>query len=304
MARRRTVIAIGIRISLRPSRGQTPEHYSQLFLDAFERKRMIAVRGPEHMLISSLSTSASREIKGKKRHVATSMEGILSKFTDIDLNAEWFNSETLKVATANDVKEVTIPERLKPNHSAFFFEFFPEVHTVVVESYGRGVQLSPRMALRFFSRLLEDLEIAKKWGPVSASLIQHQAALDEVFGMKILKSLSLSFEPPNADDHKKWEKHFEKRMEDEKLKRIEINLSAQSGHSIEASDDTKSQAKAALEMGEVSAKGRDANGAPKQISSLDYPDREAAKYDPDKLSEKQAFQSVAEKYVKRTRLDT
>lgn len=304
MARRRTITAIGIRLSLRPSRGQSAENYRQLMQDAFDRKLMVQVRGPEHMLISALNESSPREISGNRRKVTTSMQGVLSKFTDIDLTAEWFNSETLKAATAIDVREVTIPEKLKPNHSAFFIEYFPEVHTIIVESYGPGVQLSPRMAVRFFSRLFSDLEIAKKWGPVSASLIQHQAALDEIFGMKVLKKLTLVFEPPNADDGKKWEEHFEKRMEEEKLKKIEISLTAQSGKSIEASAETKAQAAAALEIGEVSAKGRDANGAPSLVSSLDFPDREPAKYDPDKKSEKQAFDGVSEQLIRRRRLDS
>lgn len=302
MARRRTVIGFGVRISLRPASGQTSANYEQVVRDAFNLRKMIRVRGPEHMLLSALDDAEKRAIKGKKHEVSKSMEGVLSKFTDINLLGDWFNSNTLKSASATERNTITIPPELKPNHSAFFFEFFPERHTFVVQSYGPGVQLSPRMAQRFFSKLFEDPAIAKKWGRVSAAVIQHQSALDEIFGMKTLKKLTLIIEPPNADDGAKWEKAFETRMAQEKLKRIEVTLVADSGKSIEPTQETRDQTAAALEMGEVQAKGRDENKAPKEVSSLDHPDKEPLKYDPDKLNERQAFRRLTEIFMKRRRL--
>lgn len=254
------------------------------------------------MLLSSLTERSDRSDLSTGRRRITSMEGVISKFTEIDLAGDWFNSETLKVASASDRREIAIPRKLKPNHSAHFFEFFPETHTFAVQTYGTGQALSAQMALRYITALFDDLTISTKWGRVSVSLIQHSAALDEVFNLKVLKKLTFVIVPPNGDDQSKWEKRFEEKLEEEKLKRLEITRVAEAGQSISPSRETREQAEAVLQMGAVIARGRDKHGAPKVISSVDYPDAEPVKYDPDKQSEKQAFDKAAGQLIKRTRL--
>jgi hypothetical protein len=178
--RRITVGAINI-----VTHPHTASTYAALMEHAFSLKLAIGVFGEQRMLLRSIDRSHEQN--------GNVITGTIARFTEIDPDLPWFNSETMDIAAEEEVRTIVIPPGLKPNFVAIYFAFFVDDHILVFEQEAGRLRVSPAVVMRFFSKLLADNRIEDRFGPVDVSLIADRAALKEIIDPPPLKWSALRY---------------------------------------------------------------------------------------------------------------
>ena len=142
------------------------------------------------------------------------ISGILTTFIKLDDGGTWFNTEQLTEATEAQISSVNIPPNLYPNSSTFYFYFDTIQHKLYFQTYSRGKILTPISAFKFFSALSRDLEIMREFGEAKISIVQDEASLERMFGIKRIKEIAITIIKPNTDVFDDdFEKNIEKHLE-------------------------------------------------------------------------------------------
>lgn len=105
MARRAKleVCAVNIRI---PS--DKERNYNALLEGLLQLKRGVRTFGDSYLAITAYDQETGR--------------GVLSKYSEIDLDGDWFDTEDFTAAEPEQTDDIKIPANLKPNLSNFFFQ--------------------------------------------------------------------------------------------------------------------------------------------------------------------------------------
>lgn len=288
MARMRKAEAGAINIRLHPHYGE--EHYISLMRDAFKIRQSFYSRGDQMLLMSFLDRPT--EIEGK-----ICISGTIARFTNIESDQSWFNLKTNDEAEETDVRQIKIPDYLKPNYKPFAFIFFPKKHKLVFEKYSDGSSISHGVVGSFLGKLFSNESIREKYGEINLDIVSDQKGLEAIFTIPILKHLEITIQRPNPDDHDAEELEILERMNAQRVNRIEQRLTAISGQSISPDTDTKILAKVALENGKVYGDGTDLNGKKIDYSTRKFPRTERYRYDPDTMTASNAFNKIAQRYV-------
>ncbi|NMG04926.1 DUF4747 family protein [Azoarcus taiwanensis] len=162
MAREKKVGIGAVNITMHP---HSPDLYAQLIKDAKKLKCFSRLSKDKAGLIASVY------YHDKSKGRSSPLTGDLYRFSDIDLEGNWFNTQTNQHAEENDLKGVSIPEHLKPNSSRFSYIFFPETHVLFYESYYDGHSLSNRSVLKLIEGSLNDPRLVQKYGVVDVTVI-------------------------------------------------------------------------------------------------------------------------------------
>lgn len=280
MARRIKISAGVLNIRLHP---HTPERYAEFLNDIYKLKRPVKLRGDRHGMISLLNRSES------ENGIFT---GVITTFLDIEFDGTWFNTEELKAATDEQISEVAIPENLHPNAASFYFQFNVNSHKLYFQTYSAGKVLSEKSALSLFQGLSSDLGISQKFGDAKITVIQSKEGLEKIFSIPIIKEITITIVKPNADIFSDdFEAQIEAHLAGTHSKKLTISYEADAGSSVVPSDEIKAISAVALENGSVKVNGRDDSGAVKR-STDDHPMQYQDKYDPDSMTENQAFRSI------------
>jgi Domain of unknown function (DUF4747) len=290
MARQRKVSASAINVRVHP---HGDGRYLELFRAAFELRRSVRVRGDTHFALGSLDPSQADE--------TGELHGQIARFTNIDPDLPWFDFDSLDEAEEDRLREIRIPESLKPNYATFGFVFNINSHVFIYEYYYRGFTLSPRQVAKFLTDLLNDERLVNRFGPVDVSIISSHEQLTFVFAIESLKKAQIIIQRPNADDFGDLEQEFEDRMNNQNASKIEITYEAVRGQSLEPDQRTKNEAAVASRNGEVLTSGRNAEGVVESRSTADHPIVQSERYDSDLLSEQTAFVRVARALLQRIR---
>ena len=280
MARRIKIASGVLNIRIHP---HTPERYAELFKRVYERKNVVKVRGDRFAMISLLDSRQARQ---------GYVTGFLATFVNVELEGQWFDTDSLAEAKIEDLQEIKIPDNLRPNLATFRFYFDTIAHRLYFQTYTQGKQLTPHSALRVFNALFDDLKIRQEFGDVKVSLVQSRSSLKALFDLRVIKEINITIERPNADIFADdFEEKIEKHLEEAKSRQIEVSYKAESGGSLTPTKDIEEISRVALENGRVEVKGRDDRGATVR-SSEDHPKVLHDKYDPDEVSEEAAFRSL------------
>jgi len=279
--------AINIRIHPHPSH----HYYTNLLSDAVNLKKYFRSRGDQHLLISYL---------GKPKNVGNQIEirGIIARFTEIDDSQPWFNTITNDEARKNDILSISIPPNLKPNYQPFSFVFFPKKHLLVFEKHTAKSSISHGVVKGFFSRLFDSEEIKNKYGEVNVDVISDMRGLDEIWAINKLKHLDILIKRPNPDDFSEAERLILEKLESQRVNKVEQRLTAINGESIEASEETRTLAKVAVNNGYVHGDGKNAEGEAVDLKTTNFPKTERLYYDhSDEVGPLQAFMQLARKFL-------
>ncbi|RKF23430.1 DUF4747 family protein [Altericroceibacterium spongiae] len=280
MARKIKISAGVLNIRLHP---HTPERYAEFLHDVYKLKKPVKLRGDRHAMISLLNRSEADD---------GIFTGVITTFLDIDFDGTWFNTAELKEATDEQVSKVTIPENLHPNSAQFYFQFDANKHKLYFQTYSSGKVLSEKSALSLFQGLSDDLGISQKYGDAKITVIQSKEGLAKIFAIPVIKEIKITIVKPNADIFADdFEAQIEAHLAGAHSKKLTISYEAESGSSVTPTDEIKAISAVALENGNVKVNGRDDSGAVKR-STDDHPMQYQDKYDPDAMSENQAFRSI------------
>lgn len=280
MARKVKISAGVLNIRLHP---HTAARYAEFMNDIYRLRYPVKLRGDRHGMISLLNRAEAGE---------NVLSGVITTFLDIDLDGAWFNTDDLKEATDEEISQVVIPENLHPNSAQFYFQFDTANHKIYFQTYAAGKLLSEKSALSLFQGLADDLTISQKYGDVKITVVQSKEGLARIFALPIIKEITITILKPNADIFADdFEAQIEAHLATAQSKKLTISYEADPGSSIVPTDEIKAISAVALENGNVKVNGRDDSGAVKR-STDDHPRQYQDKYDPDAMTESQAFRSI------------
>ncbi|MCG8093629.1 MAG: DUF4747 family protein [Candidatus Thiodiazotropha endolucinida] len=262
MAHEQRLSLAAINITIHP---HTSMRYVELIKHAAKTKEIVKIRGTSHGLLNG----AYNIKRGKPEE---GIEGEVSKFTQIDVNSRWLNTDTSKEAVDDDVKKVIIPENLKPNYEHFNYIFYPRKHLFVFQTYSSGgKQLSPNFMLKFLDSLFSLEKIKERFNTVDLTIVPDKDSLNKIWKIPRLEKLVMTIKRPNPDDFDDEEKEYLEEMNSQNTREIKLEHSSISGRSITPNERTKILARIAANNGVVSAKGKDQLNKPIEESTKAHP---------------------------------
>lgn len=261
----------GINVVTQP---HSPQRYVELMRALFRLKRPVPVRGTQHLMIGELKPIRQQEwLDG--------MIGRLYRFDQIDPKAPWFNVENNEVATAEEISEIKIPPRLKPNLKMFDFVFYPKGHKLYFQTRHAGETLGPQSLKRILDRLCELPQIAKAFGDVEITVIPEKEQLDRILGLHRLAKLVIDVKRPNPDDLEDDEDRVFKRLDKMGTRRMLEILTAEPGESIKPDASVQLMARVAANNGRVVGIGYTDAGLRVEESTVDKPWQGIVIFDPE-----------------------
>jgi Domain of unknown function (DUF4747) len=288
MARKKKVEVAACNVRIHP---HPPGAYGQLLRDAFTLRRAVRVRGDTYMILGSLDTRGDVD--------QDVLQGALIKFTQIDVDAPWFNLETFTEADEDQLTAVHIPENLRPNMVSMYFALFISQHLFVFEHYSEGKVLSARQVTVFLSRLLQDERLQGRYGTSDVSAVADREGVAEVLNIYALRSLVMTIMRPNSDTLAGLTRDIQARLQRQNARQLQQRYDVVPGQALSPDEETRELADVAAQNGEVVASGRDEDGIVQTRSTKDHPAIEAERFDPDVTSARAAFLNAARRLARR-----
>lgn len=283
MARKTKIAASVLNIRLHP---HPPGVYAEWLEFIMKKRIMVQVHGDRYGIISRVDSSNAN--RGE-------IVGTITTFVKIETDGQWFNLDEMKVATEKQVSEVILPANLFPNTAAFYFLFDLKNHHLYFETYSKGKTFTANSALRFFSGLAKNLDVAKRFNEATINIVWDEATLRKMFSIDRIKEIEITIFKPNPDFFdNNFKKNLEQHMLETKTKELALKYKAEAGKSLKPDPDMKKLGEYALENGAVRVIGRDEQGRV-DLNSDSYPREIHDKFDPDKQLEEQAFHNMVRK---------
>ena len=287
MAQKMKVEAGALNVRTHPHDADT---YRELFRAAFALKQPIKLRGDRHGMITTLQRVGLTD---------DLVRGVLTTFLELDLEGAWLNTETLTEASDNERDEIVVPDYLRPNLMTFYFAFDVVRHEIIFEHYTDGRRLTHNSALAFFSGLFSDERISRRFGDVKVTVVQRKGSVDRVFSIPRITEIEVYVERPNADI---WDGGFEEtaeeHLEDKRARSMLVRYKAERGQGIRRDDDLDALVRTSIRNGRTVARGYGAEGH-MVVTTDTYPRVEQERYDPDAMSDDQAFESLIARFRRR-----
>ncbi|MEP6880224.1 MAG: DUF4747 family protein [Nitrosospira sp.] len=263
----------------------SPQRYVELFSETYRGRIEAVARGDQNVLIGALDYV-------DKDHPETGITGELYRYSQFDSDEPWFNIRNREEASEEEIKQIRIPENLKPHFSRFPFVFLPKGHRLYIEIRKYGKVSSPHALATAFRRLFADERLGN-FGPVEVTAEPQRDALKLLFQIPFIRTLTIEIVRPNPDDGGVLQRRFMKKLEDQNASTMEIKLSASRDERLIPDDDTKAIAGVAASNGYVRASGRNMDGLAITRSTRDIPLIERATYDSDIQSSNDALLQTA-----------
>jgi hypothetical protein len=286
MARRRRVEVGGLNIRVHPH--ESNQVYLTLLEDAYDLRMPLKARGDQQLLMSYLGKPNDRG----------EVQGIVSRFTEIDQSQPWFNVRTNDEAKESEVRKISIPEYLKPNLQSFSFTFFSKKHILVFDRHSQNSSITHGVVERYFTRLFEAEDIVDKYGVVDIDIIKDAKGLHEILNIPELKHLEILIKRPNPDTLGDLNDRVLGRLSRQHASKYEQKLTSIPSESLQPDEKTKQLAEVAVNNGYVKGDGKDGEGKPVAISTLQYPKTSTHFYDPDETAHSDAFNIAARALLK------
>tara|TARA_Y100000310_G_scaffold269994_1_gene283563 strand:- start:1135 stop:2028 length:894 start_codon:yes stop_codon:yes gene_type:complete len=272
MAREKKLIVGAINVTMK---NHTPERYLELFRDAFKLKTPVNISGDQYGLLANL---AKLEKAQKEPGPIT---GDIFKYTNINNNAQWFNTSTNDFASDDEVGKINIPENLKPNSARFSYLFFPKQHLFFYEGYYDGNSFGPTNAERFVKRLLNTPDLLEKYGVINVTHVPDHDKVVDALKLKHKERIDLMVKRPNPDNHARAERKVMQRMGAMNVESFSQTYKAVQDGSIDVDDDLETMAHISAKNGYFKIKGKDDANKPVAYSTDNYPLQDKSYYDPD-----------------------
>lgn len=248
-------------INIAMHKPHSPQGYVELFQKAY-RMRHIHERGRAdgYMLGAIYGTREALE--------KDELHGEIYRFTNIDRDAPWFNSDTGKPAEDSETESIAIPGHLHPNLDRIPFVFKPKSHQLWYVSKDRKASMGPTIAEVFLQELFGVTCLKHALPAVEVTVVPDIAAVSEVLRIHHMSRLTMVFKRPN-DDADEIEKRIMERMQRRNVSRLEEVMTSVDG--ITPDKDMYDEAVAAAKNGYVQSEGHDDNGLPVLESTVAKP---------------------------------
>lgn len=275
------VAALNIRI---PS--DHPRNYSELIQTIADLKRGISVHGDHFVAISS--------------YFPDQRAGILSKYTEIDLDGDWFNIEDFEPADQKELDQINVPKNLKPNLSQFYFFIDENLHCVVFETYADSSSVSSRTIEKYFRLAVGIDEVVAKYGRVQVDVVKSYQEVERLLDLPDLKEIRFEIGRPNEDDlTTSLAAVIEERLAEQNSDTYIETLKSGAGKAITPNERSRALGTVAAENGRVYARSIE-NGLLKSHDTDETPLKEVDTFGPD-VGRLVKFKKLVEKILDRIR---
>ena len=251
MAKPRTIEICQINISMHSP--HSPQGYVDLLQKAFHLKRIVTRGRADGYLLGALYNSKTAVEKNE-------LQGEIYRFTNIDPQASWFNTQTGKPAEEGETEKITIPNNLHPNLERILFVFRPKEHRLWFIGKDRKATMGPSVAESVLQQLFDEVVQKHNLPTVEVTVVPDEAAVDEVLGIHRITKILFEFKRPNADDAGDIEQRIMTRMQQRNINRLREEMTSNAPEGIVADEEMKAEALAAAHNGHVEAQGYDAVG--------------------------------------------
>lgn len=260
------------------------DEYAALW-KAFHRLRLPTRRGVNALMIGSAASLGQA--------AESPIVGSFYRFTNINPDDPWFDIEQHKEANVNDVAEVNIPKKLKPNLKEYPYLFDLKKHKLFFKSGGHNGGISPSLVHKMLQNLSAQPRIAQRFGDIDLTVMTEHGALARLLKWPEISRIEVVLERPNPTDFDD-DKSFYERLKRRNLKReVTTYIKANEEKTIMPDQEMRKMFDIAINNGKYTQKGRNAEGVMETASSTNYPLEEATSYDPEVTTERNAFIEVA-----------
>ncbi|WP_313465133.1 DUF4747 family protein [Pseudomonas nitroreducens] len=280
MARVRTsAIHIGaLNVVLQP---HSPELYLRMFMTLAKGKFDARVRGDDAILLGSCHyLDKDNPLMGGR--------GDLYKFLKLDATEAWFNTREMDEASEDDVAELNIPDYLKPHFRKFQYIFFPKGHRMYIITKKAKQSLSQDQVKRFLTTVFERAEFAG-FGQLSVTVQPDPNGLLEMLSLKRISKLRMEIDRPNPDDHEDLEEEILRRLNRMNARTEKLEYLEASNTGLVVDEEVRALADVAKDNGFVYVEGKDADNVKQYLSTKNMPLHVTARYNPNLMSEFDAF---------------
>ncbi|MBC7201549.1 MAG: DUF4747 family protein, partial [Pseudomonas balearica] len=167
----------------------TPQKYIELLNTIFENKLDAKVRGDDALMLGSFYKVSDDTSKPKI------YAGNIYKYLKLDAAEDWFNTLKMDAASREDVKNIQIPDHLKPHFKKFQYVFFPNKHRLYFVTRKTGHNLSPLMLKRFFDSIAARAELAN-FGELTVTVQPEKGVTEELFKIGKISLIDLEIFKP------------------------------------------------------------------------------------------------------------
>ena len=219
--------------------------------------------------------------------------GVFSKYSEIDIDGDWFDLEFFGPAAPEKVDEVSIPENLRPNLSAFYFELDEDSHILSFESYSESKSLSARSVEKFFKTALSEAAIMDEFGRVEADIVKSYGEVERIIKLPNLKELRIVIRRPNPDDVSgDLASDIERRLREQNGEEYEEIIRSKDNDGLIPNERTQKLAFVGAENGEVSGKSI-VNGVQVAHTTEEKPEKIVDTYNKDEADTRTMFRRLA-----------
>ncbi|HBW4556514.1 TPA: DUF4747 family protein [Klebsiella pneumoniae] len=275
MARTKKLTYGAVNITKHP---HSPEKYVELFRMARKNSENINLRGDSYATLSFFYPYK----KGQSANEP--FEGEVLKFTDIDVEGDWFNIVKKDVASDEEKGKIVIPENLKPNVARFSFVFLPASHLLVYEMQDKSRNLTPRQMSLFITGIFSNEKIIKKFGKINVTILTEPESVQRMLALKGITCINMVTRRPNPDDLASAESIMQKRFKRIGVIEEDKTYKSERGQEIKPDVELKQDALIASRNGEVSIRRVNEFGLVEVHASSDAPLQRVEPYDPDVTS--------------------
>ena len=227
--------------------------------------------------------------------------GIISKYSKIDVDGDWFDVDNFDIASEEDVKQINIPEYLRPNFSEYYFLLHSALHVIAFELYADSKGLSSKSVQKYFDEILRRTEISEQFGFVEADVIKSYSEVDRILSLPRLKELRFIIKRPNSDDISgDLASVIEERLSEQNAEVYDESIKSRRDDGLSPNERSRKLASVAAENGQLSAKSL-VNGVMVSHDTKETPLKEVATFNRDKRNARDVFVQLAQAVFERVR---
>lgn len=260
------------------------DKYISLLRAINELKLDAKVRGDDALMIGSFYEIV--ESRGE------AFSGSIYKFLKLDAAEDWFNTLKNDAASREDIKDINIPDHLKPHFKKFQYVFFPKNHRLYFICKKGSDTLSPNMLKLFFDRIASASELAQ-FGELSVTVQPEEGITEQFFSIERVSLIELEIHKPNPDDHEDLEEEIMERLKSLNAGKEKRTYVEATNTGLQPDNMLKALAAVAAENGGVYVKGRH-DGKVVELNSRERPLKSAHSYNGDLQTELYALLEKAE----------
>lgn len=275
MARIKKLSYGAVNITMHP---HSPEKYVALFKMARKNAISVSLRGDYFATLSYFYPYKNGQSSTEP------FEGEVLKYTEIDVNGDWFNIIKKDIASDEEKKKINIPENLKPNVARFSFVFLPKSHILVYEMHDKNRNLTSKQMESFLNGIFTQENIIKKFGRINITILTEPEKVEHMLALKGITCINMITRRPNPDDLVSAESIMQKRFKRIGVIEEDKTYKSERGQEIKPDHELKKDALVASRNGEVSIRRINEAGLVETRASSDTPLQRVEPYDSDVTS--------------------